>query len=44
VADRVKGAVGLSEDTGVGGFTERFVEALAHHRHWGREVKETVPA
>jgi len=44
MADRVKGAVGMSENTGIGGFTQRFVEALAQHRHWGREQSEVVPA
>jgi catalase len=44
MADRVKGKVGMSEDTGLGGFTQRFLEALAQHRHWGREVSETIPA
>jgi catalase len=44
VADRVKGAVGMEEHTGVAGFAGRFVEALAQHRHWGREMKDRVPA
>jgi catalase len=44
MADRVKGAVGMDENTGLGGFTRRFVEALAQHRHWGREQSEAVPA
>lgn len=40
-ADRVKGAVGMSESTDLGGFTERFLEALAQHRHWGpRAVRD----
>jgi catalase len=41
VGDRVK------EKTGVGhahSFTARFLEALAEHRHWGRDAKERVPA
>jgi hypothetical protein len=44
MADRVKGAVGMSEATGLGGFAERFLEALAQHRHWGRESSSMVPA
>jgi catalase len=44
VTDRVKDAVGLGDDTGIGGFTERFVAALAQHRHWGREMSPMVPA
>ncbi len=37
MADRVRGAVGMDEKTGLGGFDGRFLEALAQHRHWGRE-------
>jgi catalase len=44
MADRVKGAVGMGEKTGPGGFETRFLEALAQHRHWGREQKDMVPA
>jgi catalase len=44
VADRVRGAVGMEESTGLAGFAARFVEALAQHRHWGREAKDRVPA
>jgi hypothetical protein len=43
-ADRVKGAVGMDERTGLGGFASRFPEALARHRHRGRERSEMVPA
>ncbi len=42
--DRVKGAVGMSEQTGLGGFTARFLEAAAQQRHWGRAQSEAVPA
>jgi catalase len=42
--DRVKGAVGLDEKSGLGGFVARFLESLAQHRHWGREQAESVPA
>ena len=44
LADRVKGVVGLGENTGMGGFTARFLEAAAQHRHWDREQSEAVPA
>jgi catalase len=43
-ADKVKGAVGLGASTGQAGFVRRFLEALAEHRHWGREMSERVPA
>jgi len=42
--DRVRGAVGMEERTGLGGFTGRFREAVAQHRHWGRDQTEMVPA
>ena len=42
--DRMKGAVGMSERTGLGGFTARFLEAAAQHRHWDRAQSEMVPA
>ncbi len=34
----------LAESAGADGMTEAFVEAVAQHRHWGREMKEQVPA
>jgi catalase len=36
--DRVRGAVGMDEATGLGGFATAFLAALAQHRHWGRET------
>jgi catalase len=44
MTDRVKGTVGMSESTGMGGFTQLFMEALAQHRHWGRDLSARVPA
>jgi hypothetical protein len=44
VTDRVKRVVGMSESTGSGAFTSRFLAALAQHRHWGREQSERIPA
>ena len=44
LGDRVKGAVGMVEGSGVAGFVPRFLAALAEHRHWGRETTEMVPA
>jgi catalase len=44
VTDRVKGAVGLKEGSGTGGFVPRFLESLGQHRHWGRAASETIPA
>jgi hypothetical protein len=44
LTDKVKGAVGLEEGTGQGGFLRQFLDALARHRHWGRDQKERVPA
>jgi catalase len=44
VADRVRGAVGGEESTGTGGFASRFLQAVAQHRHWDRESKESIPA
>jgi catalase len=44
VADRVRGAVGGEESTGTGGFAGRFLQAVAQHRHWDRESKESIPA
>jgi catalase len=41
VGDRMKETVGVGHS---GSFTARFLEALAEHRHWGRELSETVPA
>ena len=43
-ADRLKGAVGMQEGTGLRGFTGRFLDALAQHRHWGRSQSDMVPA
>jgi catalase len=43
-SDRVRGAVDLGESTGVGGFVSLFLDALAQHRHWGRDQSERVPA
>ena len=42
--DRVKGAVGMNEATGLGGFSRHFMEALAQHRFWDRAQSELVPA
>jgi len=44
MADRVKGKVGMEEGSGLAGFSARFLEALAQHRHWERERSEMVPA
>lgn len=44
VADRLKGVVGMAEGTGPGAFTARFLEALAQHRHWGRNQSDMLPA
>jgi catalase len=44
LTDRVKGAVGLDESSGVGGLAPRFLAALAQHRHWGRVHSDMVPA
>jgi len=44
LADRVRGAVGMDEATGLGGFTPRLIAALAQHRHWGRLQSDAVPA
>jgi hypothetical protein len=44
MADRVKGAVGMDGEHGAGRLRPRFLEALAQHRHWGREQSEAVPA
>jgi catalase len=41
VGQRVMEAVGAG---GSGAFTARFLEALAEHRHWGRDTKDMVPA
>jgi catalase len=43
VKDRVKAAIGKGDGTDTSGFIENFVEAIAKHRHWEREV-ESVPA
>jgi catalase len=48
--DRADGAVSsedglvLADRAGADGVTEAFVEAIAQHRHWGREQSEQVPA
>ncbi|CAN5758228.1 hypothetical protein BH23GEM6_BH23GEM6_24740 [soil metagenome] len=42
--DRPKGVVGMDEKSGLGGFADHFLEALAQHRHWGRVHSEMVPA
>ncbi len=34
----------LAESAGADGMTGAFVEAIAEHRHWGREAKMQVPA
>jgi hypothetical protein len=28
----------------INAFAQTFVEAIAHHRHWGREERAQVPA
>jgi catalase len=42
--DRAKGAAGMDGQTGLGGFTRHFLEALAEHRHWGRKQSPMIPA
>jgi catalase len=34
----------VTDRAGGGSFAPAFLEALAEHRHWGRDLKETVPA
>jgi catalase len=41
VGERVKESVGVGDG---GSFVARFIEALAEHRHWGRELSGVVPA
>jgi catalase len=41
LGDRVKETAGVGHPDS---FNARFLDALAEHRHWGRDAKETVPA
>jgi catalase len=34
----------VTDRAGADSFAPTFLEALAEHRHWGRDLKETVPA
>ncbi len=44
MADKVKGVVGHGTDDDSAAFTARFVQAIAQHRHWDREMKAKVSA
>lgn len=39
-----KGVVTSRDGSNQNGFSQAFIEAIAHHRHWNRETKELVPA
>lgn len=38
------GVVLAKKSSGLADFNKKFIEAIAQHRHWGREQKEMVPA
>ncbi|MCC7564720.1 MAG: catalase [Methanomicrobiaceae archaeon] len=39
-----QGVVTIRNPKGIDSFNERYIEAIARHRHWDREKKERVPA
>jgi catalase len=41
---RVKDAVGMGPDVGIGAFSDHYLEAFARHRHWDRAMRDRVPA